>query len=204
MATALFNRVTVFLVLAAGLTLPFSAFAAEMLQMKLWEEEGRYHLRSSSQIKAPPDLIFKTLIDYDNFHRLSGGIKETRYLKPDQDGTAVAFTLVETCVLSFCKSIKKTERLTTKNNTEIHLEVDPERSDFLFMHSTWIIKADGDYSELSYNMDMQPDFWIPPLIGTWVLKRKLHTTAMNMAHRLEKMAASGTQLKDFTIKVHKK
>lgn len=68
------------------------------------------------------------------------------------------------------------------------------------MRSRWTIKKYGKQSLLTYDMDMQPDFWIPPFIGTWALERKLHTTAINMAQRLEEMAATGTPLSDFKIK----
>lgn len=188
--------------LVAMLLISFSppSSAAEMLQMKLWEEDNRFYLRSSSIIDAPADLIFKTLIDYDNFHRLSGGIKLTRYLQPDPDGTPVAYTLVESCVLFFCKQIKKTERIYIKSPNEIELIADPQRSDFVYMHSRWRIQKQGKQSILSYDMEMQPDFWIPPLIGLWALERKLHNTAMNMARRLEQMAATGTPLSQFKIK----
>ena len=180
-------------------SIPCSSRAAEMLHMKLWTENNQYHLRSSSTIKAPPELIFNTLIDYNNFYRLSGGIKETRYLIPDPDGTPVAFTLVESCVLFFCKQIKKTERVLVSSNSEIVLEVDPARSDFKFMHSRWSVKEEGGQTILTYDMDMEPDFWIPPLIGTWALKRKLYSSAMNMARRMEKMAKTGIPLHEFKI-----
>jgi hypothetical protein len=169
--------------------------------MEMWESDNQYHLRSASTINAPPELILNTLLDYTNFHRLSGGIKESSYLAPDPDGTPVAFTLIESCVLFFCKQIKKTERVLLASEDEIVLEADPARSDFKYMRSRWTVKKIGKQSILSYDMDMQADFWIPPLIGTWAVERKLRTSAMNMSRRLEKMAASGTTLSEFEIKL---
>jgi len=168
--------------------------------MKLWQADDQYHLRSASTINAPVELIFKTLLDYTNFHRLSGGIKETRYLNPDPDGTPVAFTLLESCVLFFCKQIRKTERVLVKPNYEIILDADPARSDFKFMRSRWAVQKQGKQSLLIYDMDMQAKFWIPPLIGSWAIERKFHHAAMNMARRLEEMAATGTPLSEFKIK----
>ncbi len=168
--------------------------------MELWETDDQYHLRSASTINAPADLIIETLLDYNHFYRLSGGIRETRYLDPDPDGTVVAFTLVESCVLFFCRQIRKTERVLVSSNSEIVLEVDPARSDFKFMHSRWSVKEEGGQTLLTYDMDMEPDFWIPPLIGTWALKRKLYSSAMNMARRMEEMAKTGIPLREFKIR----
>lgn len=173
--------------------------AAEMLYINLTEEDDIYQLRSASIIDAPPDLIIKTLLDYNNFHRLSGGIKETRYLDPDPDGTPVGYTLVESCILFMCKQIKKTERVTLAAQNEIVLEVDPSRSDFKLMHSRWSVKPKGGKTVLTFDMEMTPDFWLPPLIGTWAIKRKLENTAMNMARRMEKMAKNGIPLSEFNM-----
>ena len=173
--------------------------AAEMLYINLTENDGLYQLRSASIIDASPDLIINTLLDYNNFHRLSGGIKETRYLEPDPDGTPVGYTLIESCILFICKKLKKTERVTLAAENEIVLDVDPSRSDFKLMHSHWSVKQKDGRTVLTFDMDMTPDFWLPPLIGTWAIKRKLESTAMNMAHRLEKMAKTGTPLSEFNI-----
>ena len=173
--------------------------AAEMLHMEFWKQDNHYYLRSASTIKAPPELIFRTLLDYQNFYRLSGGIKETRYLEPDTDGTPIAFTLIESCVLFFCRQVKKTERVLIKSDSVIELEADPARSDFKYLHGRWSITKKNNQTILSYEMDMVPDFWIPPLIGTWALKHKLYNSAMNMAYRIEKLAATGTALSDFKI-----
>lgn len=176
-----------------------SSLAAEMLHMELWEEGNVYHLRSASIINAPPELIISTLLDYNNFYRLSGGIKETRYLDPDPDGVPVALTVVESCVLFFCKQLTKTERVLHPSNNEIILEADPTRSDFKFMRSRWSVTEMGGSTVLSYDMDMQADFWIPPLIGAWAIKHKLYSSAMNMAQRMEMMARTGTPLNKFKI-----
>jgi len=176
-----------------------SVNAAEMLYMEFWERDNHYYLRSASTIEAPAELIFKTLLDYQNFYRLSGGIKETRYLEPDPDGTPVAFTLIESCVLFFCRQVKKTERVIVKTNFVIDLEADPSRSDFKYLHGRWSISRENNQTILAYDMEMEPDFWIPPLIGRWALKHKLYSSAMSMAHRLEQLSASGAPLSEFRI-----
>jgi Polyketide cyclase / dehydrase and lipid transport len=188
------------LLLAGALFLPILPLcAAEMTFIEMWEEGDRYHLRSESLIEAPPELVLSTLLDYENFYRISGGIKETRYVEPDTDGVPRAYTRVESCVLFFCRSIEKVERVIVVSSQEIVLDVDPEKSDFRYNHSRWLIKPNGKGTRLGYVMVMEPDFWIPPLIGPWAIKKKLASAAMNMAHRLEHMARTGKKLSDFNI-----
>ena len=199
LASMLMNKAHLVFLAILLLLITHSSLAAEMLQMEFWEEDNVYHLRSASIINAPPELIISTLLDYNNFYRLSGGIKETRYLEPDPDGVPVALTVIESCVLFFCKQLIKTERVLHPSNNEVILEVDPTRSDFKFMHSRWSVREIGGSTVLSYDMDMQADFWIPPLIGAWAIKHKLYSSAMNMAQRMEMMARTGTPLNKFKI-----
>jgi hypothetical protein len=189
-----------FLLLAGAFFLPILPLcAAEMIFIDMWEEGDRYHLRSESLIDAPPELVLSTLLDYQNFYRISGGIKETRYVEPDTDGVPRAYTRVESCVLFFCRSIEKVERVIVVSPHEILLEVDPENSDFRYNNSRWLIKPNGKGTRLGYVLVMEPDFWIPPLIGPWAIKKKLASAAMTMAGRLEHMARTGKKLTDYNI-----
>jgi len=189
-----------FLLRAAGFFLPLTpSFAAEMTFINMWQDGDRYHLSSESLIDAPPALVLSTLLDYENFYRISGGIKETRYVEPDTDGMPRAYTRVESCVLFFCRSIEKVERVIVVSPEEIVLDVDPKHSDFRYNHSRWQIKADGRGTRLGYDMVMEPDFWIPPLIGPWAIEKKLVSSAMTIARRLENMARTGKKLTDFNI-----
>lgn len=189
---------SVFILLA--LLLPATgAWSAEMNYIDMWKEGDRYILRSESYIEAPPQLVFDTLMDYENFYRISGGIKETRFLAPDIDGTLRAYSRVESCVLFFCRSVEKVERVIVRSPREIVLEVIPEESDFSYNHSRWLILPDGSGTRLGFEMEMETDFWIPPLIGPWAIKRKLESAAMTMARRVEEMARTGKKLTDFEI-----
>ncbi len=176
-----------------------SAWSAQMNFIDMWKEGDRYILRSESYIEAPPQLVFDMLMDYENFYRISGGIKETRFLAPDIDGTLRAYSRVESCVLFFCRSVEKVERVTVVSPREILLEAIPEESDFRYNHSRWLIHPEGSGTRLGFEMDMEPDFWIPPLIGPWAIKKKLESSAMTMARRVEEMARTGKKLTDYDI-----
>jgi hypothetical protein len=67
----------------------------------------------------------------------------------------------------------------------------PERSDFSVYATRWrVIEAEGK-TRLAFEASMQPDFWIPPLIGTWAVERKLRLTALEMGQVVEYLYANG-------------
>jgi hypothetical protein len=39
-----------------------------------------------------------------------------------------------------------------------------------------------------YRLEVEPDFWVPPLIGTWVLKRSVSRGALRAVTRIEGLA----------------
>jgi hypothetical protein len=45
---------------------------------------------------------------------------------------------------------------------------------------------------------MDPAFWVPPLIGPWVLKNKLAESAETIGIRIEYLLATGQSLSDFS------
>lgn len=154
-------------------------------------EKGRYHVFGQSRLDAPAEFVYLTLIDYDNFHKLAGGIATTKYLPPDEAGHPLAYTRYESCILVFCKTIEKVERVDGTPYDSILVVALPARSDFVFNESRWLIEDTGDATLLTYTAEFEPDFWIPPLIGTWAVRRKLIRSAEVIGMRIEWMHARG-------------
>jgi len=170
------------------------AYGLEVIKITVDINDGRYHVFGQSRIAATAEFIYTTLIDYDNFHKLAGGIAETKYLPPDESGDLLAYSRFESCVLIFCKSIEKVEHIVGHPNDSIHVQAIAERSDFIFNESHWRIEADGDTTLLTFEAEFEPDFWIPPLIGPWAVRRKLVRTAELIGTRIEWMQAHGLTL----------
>ncbi len=171
-----------------------NAVAIEVLEVTVDVNDGRYHVFGQSRVEATPEFIYATLIDYDNFHKLAGGIATTKFLPPDESGELLAYTRFESCVLVFCKTIEKVERIDGHPSSAIHVKAIAERSDFVFNESHWLIEGDGETTLLTFKAEFEPDFWIPPLIGPWAVRRKLVRTAELIGMRIEWMQAQGLTL----------
>jgi hypothetical protein len=57
-----------------------------------------------------------------------------------------------------------------------------------YSRSRWYLEATASGTRVTYAMEMEPDFWVPPLVGPWALKRKLVSGADDAADRLERRA----------------
>ncbi len=49
-------------------------------------------------------------------------------------------------------------------------------------------------TRLTYEARFQPKFWLPPLISTWAIKRKLIDSAETIGLRIEYLAKHGLTL----------
>jgi hypothetical protein len=163
------------------------AYAATIRSLDVTKERGRYGLVADTFVDAPAEAIYAVLIDYDHFNRISSVYKEFGYLKPDADGTPIVYTRMEGCLI-FCLSMRRVERLETNEPHYIRTVTLPEQSDFRYATSEWLLEPEGGGTNVTYRLEMEPDFWLPPVVGPWYLKRKLLDGGARAVNRIERLA----------------
>lgn len=167
-----------------------SVLPATIRDLDVSRKHGRFHLVAETYLNAPPAAVYAVLIDYNNdrFGRISEIYKESSYLPPDNDGTLLVYTRVEGCLLFFCRSMRRTERLDTVAPQFIRTTTLPELSDFKYSVSEWRLEPDGAGTRVNYRLDIEPDFWLPPFVGPWFLKRTLLRDGADPVKRIEQLA----------------
>ncbi|HEX7079839.1 MAG TPA: SRPBCC family protein [Gammaproteobacteria bacterium] len=178
----------VFLIAAAAVSLPASS--AEIHSLDITRESGRYELTAETHMAAPPDAIFEVLVDYEDgrYRRISSVYKESDYLTPAPDGTPIVYTRIKGCLLFFCKSMRLVERLEAEAPNYIRTTGLPERSDFSYSRSEWMLEPTADGTDVTYRLVLEPDFWIPPVIGPLLLKKTLMHGGPRVLRRIERLA----------------
>lgn len=166
------------------------ALGADLLDVSVEKEGERYTMASRTYFEAPPEAVFRVLSDYDRFERISSIFEDVHFIAPASDGTPRAFTLVKGCVLFFCKTIERIEELHFTPHSRIVAEVEPEHSDFAYGRTEWRFIPSGSGTEVHYRMEMEPGFWVPPLIGPYIMKRSFRSDAVEALNRIEALALS--------------
>lgn len=185
-------RVASLLACALLVTLAWASLGspATLRTIDITRHSGRYSLLSETWLDAEPDDIFAVLLDYDHFSRISRVYKEHGYLEPDDDGTPIIYTRMEGCLIKrvFCKSMRRVERLETDRPHYMRTVTLPEQSDFKYSTSEWTLEEEGDGTRMTYRLVMEPDFWVPPILGPWYLKRTLESGGKAAINRIERLA----------------
>ena len=176
------------LAVLAAMAVAGGAAAAEIREVTVEHRDGRYFMHSETWFDAPRFGVFDVLTDYDRFHRISSIYDETRFEAPAPDGTPRVFTRVVGCVLFFCRSMTRTERLETDGPGFIRAVTEPGASDFEYAVATWRLSDEEGGTRVIYAIEMEPAFWVPPVIGPYVMKRKLIKGGRDAVQRIEALA----------------
>ena len=187
------RRSTFRLAAVAALAFAGSAWvwAATIDKLDVAKRRGRYSLVADAHLDATPQSIYSVLMDYDDnaYGRISSAYKESRYLDPAPDGTPIVYTRMEGCVLWHCMTFNRVERLESRPPTWIKSYTLPDRSNFKYSTSEWMLEPDGaGGTYMVYKIEMEPDFWVPPLIGPWAIKRELSQGGPRVVRRIENLA----------------
>ena len=175
------RRAALALVTAAGI-MPASASTAEVVTVGVTHEDGIYHVTIEALLDAPRDAVFAVLTDYARWADVNDMIEESVVL----EGATPAEQLVaEGCALGFCKTFTQVQWMRASDGRRIDAEIVPERSD---MRSGWAkteLSDAGGRTRFRYEMSLEPDFWVPPLIGPWIIQRKLRAESIQTAAAVE-------------------
>jgi hypothetical protein len=167
-----------------------SGFPATLRDIAVSRDKDRYRVVADTYLAASPEAIRKVLLDFDadRYQRISEIYKESSYLPPDADGTPLVYTRVEGCLIGFCRSMSRVERLEVVTPQFIRSRVVPERSDFKYSLAEWTFEPEDDGTRVTYSMEMEPNFWLPPFVGPWFLKRTLLKGAPAAIDQIESLA----------------
>jgi hypothetical protein len=174
--------------LATGLLVSAHAFAADIRRLEATHDDDRYKLTFEVVLNAGRDKVWNIMTDYDRLPRVSKIIVESRILKQEDENRHRVSVTFHACVLIFCKTMKKVVDILARPRDDIVVTGDPALSDFRYSVEHWQVSAEGANTRLHYTAEMVPDFFVPPLIGPWMVKYFLKKEITATAIQVEALA----------------
>ncbi len=176
--------------LLAAALLPGAAalHAADLRSVSVEQTESRYPLVSEAWFDAKREDLYRVLTNYDEFHRFTSAFVDTRNVEPDDEGRPRFYTRMEGCLLWFCKSFVRNGYLIEQRPHEIVAMSLPEESDFNYSRERWRLKDEDGGTLMIYDFEMEPSFWVPPVIGPFIIKRTLKAGGVDAIDRIEAIA----------------
>ncbi len=174
----------------AGLVGEARAFDIEVLEVTA--QGKRFDISFDVVIDADTQRAREYLHDHEQWPRLSDNVSESTLLETFADGRRRIRLVFRTCILVFCKTIRQVKDVTSNSEGVLVTENVAGLSDFAAGHEIWRILVHGTRTRVRYSGTLEPAFRVPPVIGPWIVKRKLRQRLVATARRLEQLAAAAT------------
>jgi hypothetical protein len=164
------------------------AIAAEVRHLEVHHKGGVYSMSVEAYLNAPISDVYAVLTDYDNFERVADAIIESDIVGNPEPGVYLVHTGLKACVFYFCLEKQKTERIELRSGIEAVAIILPEQSDFRFGTTHWTLSPEGEGTRIRLDVSIEPNFWIPPLIGPPVFKTILQKESTQSTQYVEQLA----------------
>ena len=178
-------RLVVFILLVVTRTLT----AGEVQHASVEYQAGIYSLSFEVVINAEFDTVRAIVTDYAKLDQLSDMvIKSTLLNMPDSENQR-RLLVIRACLLVFCRNLKVVEDVVTAGPDQFVATVVPESSDFKSGMTRWqLTRVDKQRTRIEFEGYEEPGFWIPPLLGPVLVKRRLLKEAMAVMNNIELLA----------------
>lgn len=159
--------------------------AAAQSDIFIEHQNGEYTLQMNLLVSSEIPVVIRLLTDFEHLDLLSPAIQSSELLGIGPDGATLVKTVVHECVLFFCKTMKRIEKVIIGDNGRITAEVIPEHSDFSYGQSEWVVSRLGELVSIRYQARMVPKFSVPVGIGPLMVKYAMRRELEHMAEIIQ-------------------
>ncbi len=175
------SRAAVLLLVLVGVS---CAMALDIDDLHITKKGRTYKVKRTFDVAAPVDRVMAVLTDYRYPDRLNPEVTKREVINRENGITRVR-TEFNSCVFLFCKDVVLTQDVTVVAGT-IQAVIVPDESDFRSGYLRWLVSSsDNGGSHFGFEAVMEPDFFIPPLIGGFFVRKRLRQEISATAENLE-------------------
>ncbi len=179
------SRAAVLLLALVGAS---SAMALDIDDIDVTKKGRTYKVQITFDVAAPVDRVMAVLTDYRYPDRLNPEVTKREVISRQQGITRVR-TEFRSCVFLFCKDVVLTQDVTVVAGT-IQAVIVPDESNFRSGNLVWLVSSsDNGGSHIGFEAVMEPDFFIPPLVGGFFVRKRLRQEILATVDNLETEAA---------------
>jgi hypothetical protein len=179
------SRTIVLLLVLVGVS---RAMALDINDLRITKQGRAYQVQMTCGVAASVNQVMAVLTNYGFPDRLDPEVTKREVISR-QGGITRVRTEIRGCVFIFCKDIVLTQDVTVVVDT-IQADIVPDESDFRSGYFRWSVSSsDNGGSYIGFEAVMEPDFFIPPLIGGFFVRKMLRQKILATVENLESEAA---------------
>ncbi len=150
--------------------------AAQVLSVQVTHHHARFVVRMQVRIDAPPPAVFRALQDYRAVSRYNPSLHLDRIRRSGNPDRVWLYTTLHACVLFFCKTLHEEQLIEVHGDAHggvLRATLIRPLSDFKYAVGRWLVgpcAAHPATTCMRIRFAFVPRFWIPPLIGPWIIR----------------------------------
>jgi hypothetical protein len=152
------------------------------------ETRGIYSINLVMQMQVPARYVRRVLTDYAHIYRLDPAIVDSKILSSSDAGVVRVRTRIADCIAFFCMEIDRVEDMRELEHGGLQVTTIPTLSSFKSGYGEWKILGMEGRTQVIYKAQMEPDFFIPPLIGSYLVTQKLRQSILSSLAKIEYIA----------------
>lgn len=166
--------------------LPSLIAAAELHQFEMVRTGNHYQFSIDATLEAAPRDVWRVLTDYRNLVGLTPAIRESEVLADAGPGEVRIRTVTRLCALLFCKNVRQVQRIREPRHGEFEAVAEAQGSDLAYGYAHWRVGGGlRGRASLTIRFDMEPAFWVPPLLGPLVVEMALERETRSLLEGIE-------------------
>jgi hypothetical protein len=167
------------------LLFPYALSAGEILDSKVTHDGVVYRLSITARVDAPLAVVYQSMTDFTNLSAINPSIEESQVLASEDARRQRVRSVIRVCILVFCKRVEQVQDVTLIDSRTLEATMVPGAGDFRGGLARWELTPDGDGTVLHFTEVFEPDFWVPPVIGPWLIEKKLVNEVAETAMYIE-------------------
>lgn len=165
------------------------AAAGELIRSDVAYHRGAYSIEIAMDIRGDINKIRAILLDYNQTPRYNNNITESELLGITDSGIRIGRVVIHDCLLSICRDLIQIQEMDKLPTGGIRIHVLPDKSDYRTADYLWrFIPRPKGITRLLVNAIIAPRISVPPLIGPWLIARKLKQRLIGVINRLEQLS----------------
>jgi hypothetical protein len=171
---------------------PLAAPAARIDSLHLAHDGDRYRVAMSVHLDVPASRAYAAFADPLHLPEINPAVRTVRVVAGGAGASPPQlYTEVHLCVLFLCRTLHQLQRMSyqpSANGGRMSADVLPAQSDLRYGHAEWNFQGEGATTRLDFTLDVEPKFWVPPLLGPWAIERTLRSQAERTSAGIERLA----------------
>lgn len=164
--------------------------AGEVQSVRVEKSGSYYNFDLHMLIDSEPEAVRNIVTDYARLERISPVIVESRLLEKQIDGSQRRKLVTHSCLWFFCVDATMVEDVAEPSPGVIMATIIPDQSDYRYGQSQWRIQPRPGGTQIRFTATLAPDYWIPPIIGPWLMEQKMRDEAEKMILAIEQLSGN--------------